>query len=760
MSQLTVRCLGGFEVRLGESPITAFESNKVRALFIYLMMQRDRVFSREHLAALLWSEKSDEAGRRNLRQAVYNLKSAITSEPDGAPIILARGSELGIDPGIDCWLDVDAFVEARRQGITSKSVVPHHLTGAMALYRGDFLAGFNLKDSPEYESWQLAQQTRLRDQAIDALRNLVESYLTRGEFRLGIQYARRLVAIDSLSERAHRYLMRLYAASGARNRALLEYEQLRATLNRELDVEPLEETRQLYENILAEQTPQPAEEEGLGIGPLIPLVGRRAPYQQLRQCWQSVLSGQCQLSLVEGEAGIGKTRLVKSFLDAASSQTDTTIVKGQCSEGRPGPFQPFAEVLRNAVAQDTQGAQDAFDTAPEMLANLAQLVPELRQLLPKRAPEVTGVERDGLFESFAQFFDRICRHRASTCEPLVLLLGRLQWASHETLELIEFLVERLSDRPIWILATCSSLDDEAPPVLQLADRVTNGSVQWIHLERFGRGPVEEIASALLDEHQADELGSFLVRHGEGLPIVIAEWINSLWDGRVLTHEAGRWQLRESLGELSGDLGQLVKKRLRRLPSSIRRLAAQAAIMGEQFEARWLKEAADEHPQVVEIGLELLLERWLIRQHSNFWMTGRREHDIVLWAKGARLGSFEFNHRLIWQAIVDDVTPRRRQIMHRRAAETLEAHLGQDFDRSCETLAFHFLKAHEWERAIGPLRHATRKAHQLSDFGTALFYGRQAIEAADRLRQAAREPDEEQRWLRERTQLVTMLGPTL
>ncbi len=749
LSQLTIRCFGGFEARLGEHPITAFESNKVRALLAYLVTQRDRVFSREHLATLLWPEKSAEASRRNLRQAVYNLKSAIAAEPTGAPIVVANSHDLGIGPGVDCWLDVEAFCEARQRGITSEAIVPHYLAGAVALYRGDFLAGFNLKDSAEFEFWQLAQQERLRDQAIDVLHKLVDSYLTRGEFRLGIQYARRLVAVDPLSEQAHRYLIRLYSASGARNRALAEYEQLRATLHRELGVEPLEETRELYQGILSDGRSESREEGGRGIGPLIPLVGRQEPYRRLRDHWQSVLAGRCRLTVVEGESGVGKTRLVKSFLDAASSRRLISIVKGRCSEDTPRAYQPLAEVIRNAVFEDSQQPRSALEQAPiEMMADLALLAPELREILP-RLPAAGGarVARDRLFESIARLFELLSRP-ADARPPLVFLLSGLQWAGAETFELLDFLLERQADAPIWILATCSTIGGEPPPARRrLADQGPDAPARWIHLERFEPASVEEIASALFGDEDAGELSGLLNRHGEGLPIAVAEWINSLWDECVLTHEAGRWHLRDSLTGMSGDLEALIQRRLQRLPTSTRRLASQAAVMGEQFDARLLKEAANEHPQVVEVGLELLLERWLIRQHSEYWMSGRREHDIVLWAQGARLGRFEFSHRLIRRSVLDDVNPLRRQVMHREVAATLERNFGRGAERLSETLAFHYTQACEWRQAIGPLEQAFDKARAVSARDTARHYGRQVVEVAGRLAAAAPAPDEEDRWRR-------------
>ncbi len=761
MSQLTVRCLGGFEVRSGERQITRFESQKVKALFAYLAVQRDRAFSREHLASLLWPDSAAEAARRNLRQAVYNLKSAFDADGSGAPI-LVRGGELRLDPEINCWVDVDAFAEARRRGTSAAAVAPHYLAAAVALYRGDFLAGFALKDSPGFELWQLAEQERLRERAVEVLRILIESYLSRGEFRLGIQYARRLVAIDPLSEQAHRFLIRLYSLSGQRGRALAAYEQLRDALHRELGVEPLKETEELYQLALKAQTPAPPEERG--IGPLIPLVGRHEPYLRLRECWQSVLEGTCRLTVVEGEAGIGKTRLVKSFLDAASSQRLTIILKGGCSDRIPTAYQPFPQLLQNALTEDPQRAERALEALPrELLAHLALLVSELREHFAHLPPadELTrATGREGLYECIAQVLERLSQSTedGSLREPLVLMLGDLQWARAETAELIAFLLQRLAGAPVWILGTCcpSELGDEPPRILRLLDAETQASVSRIDLQRLEPSAVVELASALVGSDQAMELAGFLIRNSEGLPLAVAEWINSLWDAGALAHDAGRWQLRDTPPGQSGDLEQLVQQRLRRLPTSTRRLASQAAVLGEEFDARLLKEAADEHPHVVEVGLELMLERWLIRQHSDYWMSGRREHDIVLWDKGARLGSFEFGHRLIWRSILEDVNPLRRQVMHRQAAASLENEVGEQAARFCERLAFHHTEGGTCDQAIVHLRRAVGRARAVLATDTARYYARQAVEVLDRLRAAARRPDESERWDRERSRAAAEL----
>ncbi len=768
MSQLTIRLFGGIDVRLDDRQVTAFESHKVKALLAYLLAQPERSFSRQQLAALLWPDKSDAAARRNLRQAVYNLKLALSGGKLAASPILSSGGDLRIDPELDCWVDVEAFEHARRQGISRGAIDPHYLTAAVALYRGDFLSGFALKDNLEFEFWQLAEQERLRDLAVDALRALIESYLSRGELRLGLQYARRLVAIEPLSEEAHRYLIRLYALSDQRSRSLAQYDELRDTLLQELGVEPMEETRKLYEKILKEPSPAPPKEtEQKGIGPVIPMVGRQEPYSRIGECWRQVLEGQCLLTVVAGEPGAGKNRLIKSFLDAASSRRAVTILKGQCDDLVPTGYQPFAQVLRNALDGSRRARAELGNLTADQLADLRLLVPELQDLepgLPVATRSPLG-DRERLFDAVVRILEALCRPSeiGSATEPLVLMLGDLQRADRETLELLEYLLDRLQALPVWILGTGqtgtaserqrASVTTETP-VLQLLKDATHSHIV---LERLRPEAVDELAATLVGNDQAGELARFLTDHAHGLPLAIAEWINSMWDEDILTQQGGHWRLQDSLAGLSGDLGELTRRRLHRLPTSTRRLASQAAVMGQQFDAELLRKAAGEHQGVVEIGLELMLERWLIRQHSDYWMTGRREHDIVLWAQGARRGRFEFNHHLIRKSILEDVNPLRRQIMHQQLAEVLAEELGGRAERFCEVLAFHFARAGIWERAIVHLRRAASRARDLRATDTARHYLRRASAALQLLAGAARAPDEEQGWLQERDQTAAVLA---
>ncbi|HEX2223307.1 MAG TPA: BTAD domain-containing putative transcriptional regulator [Thermoanaerobaculia bacterium] len=763
MSKIRVRLLGGLEVWHEDRQVSGFESQKSRALLAYLLCHRGRSFSRDHLAGLLWPERTPEAARHALRQAVYNLRSTLPE--DGCPPLLTNHLELGIHPDSGWWVDVDAFEDALRRAKERGSPDPHHLTAAVQLYRGDLLAGFFVKDSPQFEEWLVTEQERLRETVLEALWTLVDSYRRRGEHRFALHYARRLVAIEPLSEKAHRELMQLCVLTGRRGRALAQFEELENLLRTELGVEPLEETRDLYEAILTDTREEPpAAEEGEVIGPLVPLVGRREPYGFLREVWQRVQAGESHLTLVEGEAGIGKTRLIKSFLDAGTAQRRAVVLKGRGYElASPVAYQPIAEVIRGAVTEELDLPER--NLAPEVLDAVARLVPELRSLHPDLLPldpdARTGrpVDRPALFEAVARFFESWLWE--SEADPLILFLDDLHLADRSTLELLAFLLDRLRARPLWVVA--SYRPDELPASSLLreiaAAGIRAGTVTELRLDRLDGADLEEIAASLVDEKEAPELCRFLERNSGGLPLAVAELINFLWDEGVLAaHESGRWTLTTSLHSLprqpAEDLDELILLRIRRLPNSTRRLATLAAVAGQTFEVQLLQKAGDEHMAVVELGMEILLKRWLTRQFAHTWTSSRRERDIVLWARGARRGSFEFSHKRVRRALYHDVNPLRRNAMHEQVAASLEE-LWED--RYPERLGHHWLVAGQWERALPALLTSAWRARQALAPDVASYYYGRAVEALGHLVSGARTDAEAESWRRERERVESLLA---
>ncbi|MBI3943430.1 MAG: AAA family ATPase [Chloroflexi bacterium] len=777
MTRLNIRLLGGFEVWHGDKPITGFESQRVRALLIYLLMNRESPLSRDQLAGLLWPERDDNTARRNLRQAMYNLRSQLPDEKGAEPLILATNQTVQFNPAADYWLDVAAFEEGIHGRISGKEEVdPHLLAEAVQLYQGDFLSGFFLSESPGFEHWLLYEQERLREMVIQSLRVLVDYHIAREGYRQGIQYASRLLEIDPLSELTHRYLMRLFALSGRRNRALAQYEECRNLLAAELGVEPLAETTALYQAILNQKLPSrqtKAEDSPAQLH--VPFAGRRAALAALRRDWNKVVKGKGRLVLIEGEAGIGKSRLVENFLNIVQDGVPVTLLRGRCYQGTEGfAYQPLIGILRAFCAGRWEQVRRAWGgVSPQTQADMVRLIPELNVAIVSPQSGAPGNNREGQLQgipeklavSILEFLNTtLTASKGQTsrfAEPVIMVLEDLHWASETGLEILKYLVSHVAGSeekragstvpaPIWIVVTYESEGLEHNPALQeLLQRLGAVRVNRIFLERLNRQDIGEIATAFVGKTRAVELASFLERESGGLPLAVAQLIDFLCDESILVAEElegegeaqpvadrpesawGRWSLAGPLPVMAQPAPQtleaLILRRIGHLPTSARRLLTLAAVFGQPFDAKMLQEAANEQLVVVEAGVDTWLERRLVQPAEKpGWQmgVGRKDNN-----QGPYL---EFVHPQICQAIYNDVNPKRREIMHKEIAVALERSWGASTMMSCELLAFHYQRAQEWSKAITYLHQAGDKARLILADRTAIEYYRQALEILSRL----------------------------
>ena len=720
MSEIEIRLFGGFDVRCGGATVRRFESQKARGLLAYLALHRGQALSREHVAALLWSEKDEQAARRNLRQVLYSLRTAFAEAGLETELLVGDAQAVGFHPDVGVWLDVADFEQATDVGLLGTEPDSQQLGRAARLYVGDFMSGFFVRDCPPFEEWLITTQERLREAALAVYHTLVASCLRRGESRMGIHYARRLLAIDPMSERAHRQLMRLYAQSGRRTRALAQFEELRNLLNQELGVEPLAETTELYQSILLEELPEAPEIEE-PIGPLIPLAGRSDEISELQRSWQRALDGGGRLALVRGESGIGKTRLIKTFVDAASSQRQTRVVRGRAYEASPAvAYGPWGEVVM-AIFADLMPDEDLDPKAVDVrvLADLELLAPQLTALdseLVARPAHSEAADPERLPVAMTALLEVLSRQLDGSPIPVILMLSDLHWADDESLDLLAVLLPMLAELPILIIAdvdpSAAGLDH---PLLTAGGSDLALPCDRLELGRLEDRALAEIADALVPVSQADRLAGLLVERTGGLPLAVTELINFLWDeGVLVAREGGGWSLDGDGSERwdpPADLHDLIGHRFRGLPASARRLLALAGVIGQRFDVDLLRSAGDEHLAVVEACVELMLQRWLIRQFPRTWTHTGRERDIVLFARGARRGVFEFNHERIRAAIVDEVNPLRRQVMHREVAEALAAAYGSEPETVCETVAHHLVEGGEPARALPFLALAAARARR-------------------------------------------------
>jgi DNA-binding SARP family transcriptional activator len=236
--ELRISLLGAPGVETGRKRIVT-DTRKATALLAYLAVS-EQPQRRSTLAALLWPDTDEQKARGALRRTLSVLRTALDDrwlDAEGETIALER-------PHVH--VDVLEFRRAIREG---------RLDDAVTLYRGDFLQGFSLRDSAQFDDWQASQSDLLRAEYGEALSLLAAAAERDGDLPAALGRAKQRLALDPLHEPAHRDLMRLYARSGDRAAALRQYREAARLLDQELGVAPVVETRALHDAIEAGTMP-------------------------------------------------------------------------------------------------------------------------------------------------------------------------------------------------------------------------------------------------------------------------------------------------------------------------------------------------------------------------------------------------------------------------------------------------------------------------------------------------------------------------
>ena len=278
---LYVQLFGSPLIRNASDSLTQFKSRKVGALLFYLAMTPGQ-HRRTYLADLLWSESSEEKALSNLRYALWNLRQVL-----GGNLLSSNRLNISFQQSNDIWIDVNIFRELLKPTDTNANAVTPELIArwqqAADLYRGEFLAGFEIDEAPGFENWLQQQRMAFHEMAINALSRLSAYYSSHHYLPEAIAATRRLLDLEPWQEAGHRQMMFLLAMAGQRDAALNYYQHCRQILAAELNLEPEPETTALMERIRAGQiklapedhpTPLVSETNALSI----PLFGRHIEY--------------------------------------------------------------------------------------------------------------------------------------------------------------------------------------------------------------------------------------------------------------------------------------------------------------------------------------------------------------------------------------------------------------------------------------------------------------------------------------------------
>ncbi|MCP2013201.1 DNA-binding SARP family transcriptional activator [Deinococcus sp. HSC-46F16] len=528
--------LGPPELRCGGRAVP-LPTRKALALVAYLALEGRT--SRAVLAELLWPDAGGGQARGHLRRELHRLRQT----PLGT-LLAAVAGDVALGPGLTC--DVSTFRAQAEAG---------RLDEALALWRGEPLAGFGLPGAPAFEEWLGGQRERLAGLRQDLLRRRAEALEAAGELRPALAQRLELLRADELTEAHHREVMRLHALLGERAAALRQFERLRQVLADELGLAPLPETLRLAREIGRRTVPRPVPP---GPPPLHPpaLVGREREWAQMEAAWAAG-----QPIYITGEPGVGKTRLM---LDFAAS-------KGACepNDGRPGdaglPYASLARGLRGLLERqpELRGQLPAW-----VRQELSRLLPELGDARPPplRVPE----DRRRLLDAGLVLLGLGTRDRLALTTDDLHLFDPLSFEAGAYFTGSPAL-------PLRVLVTFRR--DELPPVAWQAvrEQVDAGRALLLELEPLSVEALAELLEELdLPTPPAGDLAGALHRYTGGNPLFVLETVR---------HLLGTGELARGLPEHlppPGRVRPIIARRLEHLPQGAARLAQVAAVAGEDF----------------------------------------------------------------------------------------------------------------------------------------------------------------------------------
>jgi len=313
---LQIQFFGGFHVQLGEEPIKAFNTDKVRALFIYLVAESRQKFQRSHLAGLLWSDIPDEQAMHNLRQAISLLRKALQEE--GQSIIFADRDQVGIHPGANLRVDILDFTvliekaychHKNQHGLGTINIVA--LKKALQLYQNPFLDRYHLNVSPLFDEWLLITREKFDTLAVEGLAYLADYYECRDEKTSAIQMLRKIIHIMPWDESAHYQLIQLLAHDQQWSTALKQYASLVQYLKNDLNVSPEPKTVALFEQVRAQSLSEPKNGPSKKPQHNLPLLTNRfvGRENEINSLSEMIANPAQRLINITGLGGVGKTRL-------------------------------------------------------------------------------------------------------------------------------------------------------------------------------------------------------------------------------------------------------------------------------------------------------------------------------------------------------------------------------------------------------------------------------------------------------------------
>jgi tetratricopeptide (TPR) repeat protein/transcriptional regulator with XRE-family HTH domain len=431
-------------------------------------------------------------------------------------------------------------------------------------------------------------------------------------------------------------------------------------------------------------------------------VGRNTEYGLLIGLIARLTTGTGYTALIEGEPGIGKSRLLREVAHYARAQ-DLPSFSTNCYElERAMPYQPIIDLVTRTLDRVSDAALGTIN--PVSLAELAALVPEIGERfpnLPQLSNDFPEARQARLSRALDQFIEVSRGSR-----PAILMVDDIQWADDASAQVLHSLARHAAQRPVLVLyAYRDEAVDSDERFAQLVDSLRHDTdARRLSLARLGFTDIENLVATLNDAKLGvPGLAERLYRETEGNPFFLVSILQSLSEGEM--------QLAASVTnapELLPDaLRAAVRVRLSHVPKQIRPILETAAVIGRRFDFDTLLYVTQEPEAQLLDAVDTLVKRRLLREE----------------AEG---GVYDFTHDKLREVVYRDISGTRRRLQHKSVAESLERlNIDAMHERDAQ-LAEHYERAQIWPKALHYLVLAAEHSQSLFAMRDALHWLDRAV----------------------------------
>lgn len=427
----------------------------------------------------------------------------------------------------------------------------------------------------------------------------------------------------------------------------------------------------------------------------VPFVGRARERELFARLLDGTSHGAGHVALIEGEPGIGKSRLAREIARQARARAMATLATNCYEIEAATPYQPVIDIVSQALELLPKAALDKLPAVS--LAEIAALVPEVAQrtAVPEPPAGLPEARQARLFRALGQLFEALTAVR-----PLLLTVDDLQWADDASTQFLHYLARHAAGMPL--LALYAYRDEELDARAHLSNLVTSlrrePHVQHLALERLRLAETAELAAG----HGGPELAARLQRETDGNAFFLTSMLHALREGEIALDAAGTRPLPEALRAA-------VRARLKHVPSSARPVLDVAAVLGRRFDFESLFAVLKTPEDELLDAVETLVRRRLLREEA--------------------AGVYDFSHDKVREVAYLEIGATRRRMLHRAVAEMLEAQgEGELHDRDAR-LAEHYERGHVWNKAVHHMALAAQRSLKLFAVREALGWLDRAIELA-------------------------------